>query len=53
MAAEYMKKSKTFVSKWAKRYSEVKHVVDLLERGYTQETTKKDNTILKVLEKKS
>lgn len=53
-AAKYMKKSKTFVSKWVKRYSEVKNVDDLPNRGSTQKTTKKeDKMILRVFEKNS
>lgn len=51
-AAKYMKKSKAFVSKWVKRYSEVKNVDDLPDRGSVQKTTKKeDKMILRVFEK--
>lgn len=32
-AAKYMRKSKSFVSKWVKRYKETKTVDDLPERG--------------------
>lgn len=54
VAAKYMRKSKTFVSKWAKRYSEVKNVNDLPNRGSMQKTTKKeDRMILRVFEKNS
>lgn len=31
--AKYMKKSKIFVSKWVKRYSEVKNIDDLPNRN--------------------
>ncbi|XP_020296123.1 uncharacterized protein LOC109861050 [Pseudomyrmex gracilis] len=53
-AAKYMKKSKTYVSKWVKRYSEVENVDDLENRGSAQKTTKReDNMILQVFEKNS
>lgn len=53
-AAKYMKKSKAYVSKWVKRYLEVKNVDDLPDRGFTPKTTKKeDKMILKVFEKNS
>jgi len=51
-AAKYMKKSKAFVCKWVKRYSEVKNVDDLPDRGSVQKTTKKeDKMILRLFEK--
>lgn len=51
-AAKYMKKSKTFVSKWMKRYSEVKNVDGLPDRGSVRKTTKKeDRMILQAFEK--
>jgi len=42
--AKYMKKLKTFVSKWVKRFSDVKNVDDLLDRGSVQKTTKKEDS---------
>jgi len=36
-AAKYMKKSKTFVSKWVKRYSDVKDINDLPDRAKNDE----------------
>lgn len=51
-AAKYMKKSKAFISKWVKRYSDVKNVDDLPDRGSAQVTTKKeDRVILRIFEK--
>lgn len=51
-AAKYMGKSKTFVSKWVKRYAAVKNVDDLPDRGSLQKTSKKeDKLILAVFEK--
>lgn len=38
-AAKYMKKSKTFVTKWVKRYLETKNVDDLPDRGKTKKTS--------------
>lgn len=38
-AAKYMKKSKSFVTKWVNRYSVTKHVDDLPERGTTRKTS--------------
>jgi len=35
-AANYMKKSKTVVNKWMKRYSNVKNVDDLSDHGSMQ-----------------
>lgn len=47
-----MKKSKTFISKWVKRYSDVKNVDNRPDCGSTQVTTKKeDKVILWILEK--
>jgi len=43
-AAKYMKKS--FISKWVKRYSNVKNVThDLPDCGSVQKPTKKDNRV--------
>lgn len=51
-AAKYMKKSKTFISKWVKRYLEVKNVDDLPNRGTKSKTTKtEDKLILREFEK--
>ena len=38
-AAHYMKKSKAFVSKWVKRYSQTKTVDDLPDRGKSKKTS--------------
>jgi len=52
VAIKYMKKSKTFVSKWVKRYSDIKNVDDLSNHGSVQKTMKKkDEVILRVFEK--
>ncbi|EFN89470.1 hypothetical protein EAI_06071 [Harpegnathos saltator] len=45
-AAKYMKKSKTFVSKWMNRCVEVKNVDDLPERGSIQKTTDKEDKLI-------
>lgn len=42
-AAKYMNKSKAFVNKWVKRYSETKNVDDLPERGKTKSTSSAEN----------
>lgn len=53
-AAKYMRKSKTFVSNWAKRYSEVKNVDNLPNCASMQKTTRKENRmILRVFKKNS
>jgi len=49
-AAKYMKKPKTFVNKWVKRYSDVKNVGDLSDRGSVQKATK-NRMILRMFEK--
>ncbi|KOC60755.1 hypothetical protein WH47_06901 [Habropoda laboriosa] len=38
-AAKYMRKFKTFVTKWVNRYLEVKNVDDLPKRGTTPKIT--------------
>jgi len=38
---KYMKKSKTFVSKWVKHYSDVKNVDNLPDRGSVQKKRRK------------
>jgi len=40
-AAKYMKKSKTFINKWVKRYSDID---DLLDCGSVQKTMKKEES---------
>lgn len=51
-AAEYMNKSKTFVNKWVKRYTETKNVDDLPERGKTKLTSSaEDKRILLMFSK--
>jgi len=47
-AAKYMKKSKTYVNKWVKRYSDVKNVDDLSDRSVQKTTLKEDKMILRV-----
>jgi len=44
-AAKHMKKSKTFVSKWMKRYSNVKND-DLLDCDSVQNKTKKEDKMI-------
>jgi len=41
-----MKKSKTFVNKWVKRYSNVKNVDNLPDHGSMQKMTKKKNRVI-------
>jgi len=51
-AAKYMKKLKTFVGKWVKRYSDIKNIDDLPDRGSMQKTTEKEvRVILRMFEK--
>lgn len=51
-ASRYMGKSVSFVKKWVKRYSDVKNVDDLPERGTRRSTSEKnDKAIFKIFEK--
>ncbi|XP_018398950.1 PREDICTED: uncharacterized protein LOC108776745 [Cyphomyrmex costatus] len=45
-AAKYMQKSKQFVSKWVKRYKEVKNVDDYPNRGSVGVVSEKDEKVI-------
>ena len=53
-AAKVLRKSKAFVQKWVKRFTEVGNVDDLLERGRSREmTSKQDEMIMHLFRRNS
>ena len=53
-AAKFLRKSKVFVQKWVKRFTEVGNVDDLPERGRSQATkSKQDEMIVRLFRRNS